>query len=97
MKYFYVFALAVLFNTANAQNLILNPSFEDHYISSNPWANRLIFNDSFAPINGYNVIKNWMTLSGSMDAYWTHHTFDIPSNDHSNYNYPHTDSVMVGG
>ncbi|MFM2048688.1 MAG: hypothetical protein RI955_1236 [Bacteroidota bacterium] len=81
-----------------AQNLIKNPSFEEHYNNpTNPFATQIIFNDSFSPILGYFVLKNWMNLSGSMDAYWTHHYNDFPNIFGSTYIYPHTDSTIVAG
>jgi hypothetical protein len=81
-----------------SQNLISNPSFEEHYNNTtNPFATQIIFNDSFSPILGYFVLKNWMNLSGSMDAYWTHHYNDFPNIFGSTNIYPHTDSTIVAG
>ncbi|MEY2829106.1 MAG: hypothetical protein RIQ33_964, partial [Bacteroidota bacterium] len=103
MKYFYVFALAVLFNTANAQNLIVDPSFEEFWGDCNPFSSSNLttqfnFNNVPTQICG---LKNWISISLTTDVYSNkvNNGFSsLPTNvNNCKYVNPHSDSCCVGG
>ncbi|MEN9522446.1 MAG: hypothetical protein RL065_823 [Bacteroidota bacterium] len=95
--FFFFLFFSFFVDKITAQNLIINPGFEENYNSNDSFSTQLIFNDTFNQINGICTVKSWMNLSGSMDGYWYYHLGDIPSNDQSTSIYPHSDSTMVGG
>jgi hypothetical protein len=78
-----------------SQNLILNPSFEKYLGSGCP---NIYLQDSMniQPIPTYCVIQDWIRISESPDVF-SYKANDFPKNNYSNYIYPHSDSVCVGG
>ncbi|MEN9521835.1 MAG: hypothetical protein RL065_212, partial [Bacteroidota bacterium] len=55
------------------------------------------FSDSFTtiPFDGC-IVKDWIRISETPDGFW-YTGNDFPMNNHSDYIYPHSDSVCVGG
>ena len=98
---FIISFLIVCTNALYSQNLISNPSFEEHYNNCTS-SSDINFNDNFDSIatNLVNkcVLKDWMAMSEYPYVFSlrTSAVFSLPSNMYSKHVYPHSDSVIIG-
>jgi hypothetical protein len=92
-----IFLVVFSLTTLKAQNLIKNPSFESHWGGGCYLPIPMSLYDSFNVITSFDcTIKDWIRISETPDGYWFRGN-DLPKNNYSNYIYPHSDSVCVGG
>jgi hypothetical protein len=101
-------SLVLTYTISSAQNLIVDPSFEEFVGDCYPfYLHEPIFNTDFdsAQPTTYCGLKNWIRISYSPDVYSNNAFGDnitgytcLPSNQfHCKYVYPHSDSSCVGG
>ncbi|MFM2224741.1 MAG: hypothetical protein RJA07_943 [Bacteroidota bacterium] len=96
-KILIVILLMVGYKFSFSQNLILNPSFEDHWGGVCIPSHSIVFYDTFNTTDPFGcTIKDWIRISESPDGFW-YNGYDFPANSYTKYIYPHSDSVCVGG